>query len=136
MNVRSMSRDKLGLLRGAARISVLAGVVGSAVLLLRAGQRTPRFLLAIMMLWVLAPFMAVVMADVISKRWREHTRAMLYGVMLLVAVGSLGMYAEDAWRPRKAQAGFVFVVTPLASWVLLAIVAPIAALKSRRMPGQ
>ena len=50
----------LGLLRGAALIAVLAGVVGSFGFLLRAGRRTPRFLLILFVLWVLSPFMALV----------------------------------------------------------------------------
>ena len=44
-----------GSLRIAALIALLAGGAGSVVLVLRAGQRTPAFLLAIMVVWVLAP---------------------------------------------------------------------------------
>jgi hypothetical protein len=47
-----------GSLRIAALIALLAGGAGSVVLVLRAGQRTPAFLLAIMVVWVLAPLAA------------------------------------------------------------------------------
>ena len=43
---------------------MLVGAVGSVGFLLRAGQRTPRLLLVLFVLWVLSPFMAVVLADV------------------------------------------------------------------------
>ncbi len=118
--------------RTAALIAVLAGAVGSAGLLLRAGQRTSRLLLVIMVLWVLAPFMALVLAEVISKRWAVVVRKTLYGVMLVLTLGSLVVYVDDALRPRKAQAAFVFVVVPLVSWIVMAIAVPLAAILSRR----
>ena len=119
-----------GRLRATARIAVLIGAVGSAGFLLRAGQRTPPLLLVIMSLWVLSPFVAIAWADAVSKHWPVFTRAGLYGVTLAIALTSLAVYAHNAVRPRTAQAGFVFVVVPLISWVLMAIVLPIVALIS------
>jgi len=43
----------LGLLRAAALIAVVAGAGGSVGLMLRAGQRTPRLLLVLFVIWVL-----------------------------------------------------------------------------------
>jgi hypothetical protein len=127
---------KMTVLRRAALIAVLVGAAGSVGFLLRAGQRTPRLVLVIMLLWVLGPFVALVVADLVSKRWtvlaQTHTRAMLYSLMLVLTLGSLAVYADDAVRPRKAQAAFVFVMVPIASWLLMAIAIPIAALLSRR----
>jgi hypothetical protein len=126
------ARDHGRRLRAAGLIAVLAGAVGSVGLMLRAGQRTPRLLLVIFFFWVLSPFVALVWADVVSKRWSALTRATLYGVMLVVALGSLAIYGNDALRPRKAQPAFVFVLVPPASWLLIAIVVPVAALISGR----
>ncbi len=123
----------LRFLRAAALIAVLAGAVGSFGLMLRAGQRTPRFLLALFAIWVLSPFVALVWAYVVSKRWSVLTRAALYSVMLLAALGSLAVYGADALWPRKAQPAFVFVVVSPASWLLIAIVVPLAALISGRL---
>ena len=123
----------LGLLRAAARIAVLAGAAGSLGLMLRAGQRTPRFLLLIFVVWVLSPFVALGWADGVSKRWPVLTRAALYGVMLVVTLGSLAIYGDDALGHRRAQAAFVYVVVPPASWLLIAIVVPIAAFISGRL---
>src|SRR2546430_7071428 len=74
-------------------IAVLISAVGSFTLLLRAGQRTPRLLLVVMAIWVLAPFAALVLATVLSKRWSDLTRATLRGVMWIVALGALAIYA-------------------------------------------
>ncbi len=123
----------LGRLRAAALIAVLAGAVGSVGLMLRAGQRTPRLLLVLFFFWVLSPFVALVLAHVVSKRWSVLTRATLYSVMLVVTLGSLAIYGDDALRPRKAQAAFWYVLVPPASWLLIAIVVPIAALISGRL---
>ena len=60
----------LGLLRAAALIAVLAGAAGSVGLMLHAGRHNAsRILLALFALWVLSPFMALLLVNVISKRW-------------------------------------------------------------------
>ena len=120
-------------LRAAALIAVLAGAGGSLGLLLRAGQRSPRLLLVLFVIWVLSPFMALVLAHVFSKRWSVLTRATLYSVMLVVTLGSLAIYGDDALGHRRAQAAFVYVAVPPASWLLIAIVVPIAAFISGRL---
>src|SRR5207245_7632423 len=74
----------LRLLRAAALFAVLAGAVGSLVFLLRAGRRTPRFLLVLFIFWVLFPFIALMWAHMISTRWSVVTRATLSTVMLVL----------------------------------------------------
>jgi hypothetical protein len=98
----------LGTLRGAALIAVVTGAVASLALMFRAGQRAPRFLLALFTLWELGPFAALVAASMVSKRWSHMTQTALYSVMLVVTLGSLAIYLHDAWRPRSAQ--------PYGSW--------------------
>ena len=127
----------LGRLRSAALIAVLGGAAGSVGVMFRAGRHSPqRFLLVLIAIWVLAPYMFLVSATVISKRWSTLTRSTLYSVMLVVALGSLSIYINDALRPRKAQPAAVFVGVPLASWLLMATVVPIAAFISGRRSRQ
>jgi len=123
----------LGLLHAAGLIAVLVGAVGSVGLMLHAGRNNPsRLLLVLFALWVLSPFIALVLANMVSKRWSVLTRATLYTVMLVLTVGSLAIYGDVALGPPRAKAAFVFVVVPPASWLLIAIVLPIAALISGR----
>jgi hypothetical protein len=82
-----------------------------------------------MAIWVLSPFIALVLANVVSKRGSSLTRATLYGVMLAVALGSLAIYGDDAHR--RAQTAFVFVLVPPASWLLIVRAVPIAAFIGR-----
>jgi len=132
----SLERPKsgfLGLLRAAGLIAVAAGAVGSAGLTLYAGRHNPsRILIALFVLWVLSPFMALVLANVVSKRWTVPTRAALYMVMLVLTPGSLAVYGDVALGPPRAQTAFAFLVVPLVSWLLIAIVVAAAALISGR----
>jgi hypothetical protein len=123
----------LGVLRVTALTAVLAGAVGSIGLMLRAGQRQQsRILIGLFTIWVLSPFAGLVAADMVSKRWSVVTRAALYTVMLIVALGSVAIYGDDTLGHRRAQAAFVYVVVPPASWLIIAIVIPIAAFISAR----
>ena len=123
----------LGFFRAAALIAILAGAAGSMVLLFHASQRRPPLLMIIFVIWVLSPYVALIFANALSGRWSVPARATLYGVMLVVALGSLAVYGDDAVRPRKAQAAFVYVVVPPASWLLMAMVIPTGALISDRL---
>jgi hypothetical protein len=122
------------LLRGAALIAVLAGAAGSVGLMLREGHRNPsRLLLVLFALWVLSPFMTLVWANVVSRRWSVLTRATLYVVMLVITLGSLAIYGALAFGLLRAKTGFVFLVVPAASWLLIAVVIPMAAMISGRV---
>jgi hypothetical protein len=125
----------LSVLRAAALIALLVGAVGSVGLTLHAGWRkdSPRVLLALFAIWVLSPFAALVVANIVSKGWPVITRATLYSVMLILTLGSLAIYGDVALGPPRAKTAFVFVVVPPASWLLIAIVVPIAVLIARRV---
>jgi hypothetical protein len=83
-----------GSLRIAALIALLAGGAGSVVLALRAGQRTPAFLLVIMVVWVLAPLAALLWATSISARWSVPIRWALSVLSIVLSVASVAIYGE------------------------------------------
>jgi hypothetical protein len=123
----------LGLLHAVALTAVVAGAGGSVGLMLWVGHRNPsRVLLVLFAIWDLSPFMALLLANMVSKRWSVLTRATLYGVMLVVTLSSVAIYGDVVLRPRP-QPAFVFLVVPLGSWLLMTIVVPIAALISGRL---
>jgi len=129
----SPAHGELGVLRGAALIALAAGAAGSVGLMLRAGHRqNSRLLIGLFTFWVLSPFMALIVANVVSRRWQVLTRATLYIVMLVVTLATLAIYGYVALGPPRAKTAAVFVVVPPASLLLIAIVVPIAALMSRR----
>lgn len=132
----SVNTGYLSLLRTAALIAVVGSSVGSLLLMLMAGH-PPLFLRVLFAIWVLSPFIALLVADKVSKRWSVITRAALYIVMLVLTVSSLAIYGYFVLRPRESTPTFVFVVVPPASWLLMTIVVPLAALISGRLsrPG-
>jgi hypothetical protein len=120
------------LLRAVALIAVVAGAVGSVGLILWVGRGNPsRVLLGLFVIWDLSPFIGLLLAEMVSKRWSVITRATLHIVMLVVALSSLALYGDVVLRPRP-QPAFMFLVVPLGSWLFMTIVVPIAALISAR----
>ena len=122
----------LGLLHRLALIAVVVGVLGVGGLMLRAGRSTPRLLLVLFVIWVLSPFVALAWANMVSKRWSVFTRATLYGVTLLITLGALAIYGAVVLSSAEPPRAFVFVLVPPASWLLMAVVVPIAAFISGR----
>src|SRR5260370_3761787 len=123
----------LGPLRAVALVAVVGGALGSVGLMLWVGHRNPsRLLLVLFTIWDLSPFIALVLADIVSKRWSVPTRATLYGLMLILTLGSLVIYGDVVWRPRP-QPAFVFLLVPFGSSLLMTIVVPIASLVSGRL---
>ncbi len=134
MSGRGPEGGLLRRLRAAALIAVLVGAGGSVGLMLRAGRSSDeRLLVVLIAIWVLAPFAALVLAHVVARRWSVPTRATLYCLMLVLAAGSLVIYVGDAFGRSEAEGAVVFVGVPLASWLLIALVLPIAAFISGRL---
>ena len=113
-------------------IAVPAGALGSFGLMLHRGRNAPRLLIVLFSFWVLSPFVLLALAQRASKRWSIPTREILYAAALVVAIGSLAIYAADAWRPPKAQPAFWYVLIPPMSWLVIAAAFGVAGLMSRR----
>ena len=122
------------------RVAVLtviaAGAAGSVTFLLRAGSRNSSLILLVVLftIWVLAPFVVLAWAVVVSPRWSAVTQTTLCGVALAVTLGSLACYAGLVKKPEGSPNVFMFVAVPPASVLLMTLV-PIAALAARRRRG-
>jgi hypothetical protein len=116
-----------------AQVAAVVGAVGSVALTLYAGRSNNLpFLMILMSGWVFAPFMGYALASRYSGRWAPATRAVLDGIIVLVAIASLVMYTRDALRPPASKAAAVFVALPIAAWLLLLIGVPLTALIARQ----
>jgi dienelactone hydrolase len=119
---------------GVALLLPVAGAVGAVGLMLLVGRRNDsRLLLALFAIWVASPFVGLTWAGLASKRWSDLTRATFHAVMLILTVGSLGIYGNMSSAPASSKLAVPFVVVPLGSWLLVMIVTPMAALLSRRL---
>lgn len=144
MNIKSRKRTSksnvgngesgfLGSLRAAALIVTVTGAIGSFGFMLRVGNRNnSRILMLMFAVWVLSPFVALVLAHSVSRSWAAMTCATLYVLMLVLALGSLTLYGDVALGTPRPQPAFRFLVVPLASWLLIAVAMPLAAFLSGR----
>jgi hypothetical protein len=115
-----------------APVAAVVGAIGSVALTLYAGRNNNLpFLMILMSGWVLAPFMGYALASRYTASWSASTRAVLDGIIVLVALASLVMYTRDALRPAASKAAAVFVAVPIGAWLLMFIGVPLAAVISR-----
>jgi uncharacterized membrane protein YgdD (TMEM256/DUF423 family) len=73
-----VSEARQGILRTTALIALLIGAAGSFALMLYAGRNAPRFLVVLFTIWDLSPFVALALADVLSRRWTRLAGVTLY----------------------------------------------------------
>jgi len=121
------------MLRVTALILVLAGAIASLGFTLQAGHRNKSVVLVLMfVVWVLSPFAALAWANLAANRWATLTQKMLFGLTLVLTLGSVALYADVVLSAPRAQPAFVFLVVPLASWLMIAVAAFISGMLSRR----
>ena len=126
----------LGLLRRVALMALPAGAAGSLVLMFHLSRRqNSKILLFLFASWVLSPFLALAGANVWSKARTIQFRAALYTVMLTITLGDLGIYGVVASGLVQAKPGFIFLVVPFTSLVLIAVVLLAATFLSSKASG-
>jgi len=114
-----------GTLRAAAISLMLAATVTSVALTLYQGRHNSSLLLVTLFaLWVASPFVGAVLANRVAGAWEATARKVLYVVMLILAVGSVAVYCDVVFGPPRPQSASYFLMTPLLSWLLVAM--PIA----------
>ena len=118
-------------LRKVTLITATIGGAGAVCLMLMSGLHPPVLLVVLFIGWVLAPFAALVFANLVSRRWSIVTRYTLYSATLVIAVCSLAIYGYVLFRPPVSQPAFPYVAVPVGSWLFIAIALPVAALISR-----
>ena len=124
--------NSLAGLRSAALVAVLFGSIGSVGLLRHAQQRTPPMLVVLFVIWVVAPFVLLAVANWLSRRWSKQAGLTLYIVTLIVTVASLAIYVDDNIAHRTAKAAFVWVAVPPASVLVSVIAVGIAMVMDKR----
>ena len=122
----------LGVIRIITFIVILAGASGSIDLTVNAGRNNSSILLvALFTMWVLSPFIGLLIANAVSQRWANPIRLSFYGLALIITLVSLAGYSGKLSLSHTKHA-FMFLVVPLISWLLIAIV----ILVSRKLPGK
>ena len=119
-------------LRGVSVLVLAAGAATSLALMWRAGRNNPSRLLILMFAaWVLAPFVALSLANAYSKRWRMGVQLGLQIASLLLTLGAVAAYGRVLPMLPSTKPAAVFLITPLALWAGLLAVIAVAAVTSR-----
>jgi FtsH-binding integral membrane protein len=122
----------LNFLRTIALVVLLLSCGGCFWLVLRASNHDESVLMeGLFICWVLSPFLALAVASAVSKPWSVVTRITLYSLMIFIGLCSLVGYS-GALDPPGAKLESVFLVVPLISWLLMAVVIPLVALLSHK----
>jgi uncharacterized membrane protein YhaH (DUF805 family) len=108
--------------RTIALVMILIGSVGSIGYTLREGANNRSILLvALFVTWVFSPFIALLVANIASKRWTDSARVVFFVLVIILTFGALASYSGILALPG-AKPAFRFLVTPLISWLLIIIV--------------
>jgi hypothetical protein len=122
----------LGPLRAISVIAVAAGAVVSLGFMFRVGgQQASLIIIGLFTGWVLSPFVALVVADVLLKRRAALVRVTLCALMLIVTAASLVIYGNVALGPPRPQPAAMFLLVPLGSLLLMTVALGIAMAASR-----
>jgi len=121
----------LSQLRTIAMAVLIAGALASLFFLFH-GHKNRSFLLASFFVgWVLSPYAALIIANIVSERWQFIRRISFYSLVYLITICSLVGYS-GLLSPAGTKPAAVFLVVPLFSWLFILIVMPVAAFMSRR----
>ena len=123
-----------GLLHLVALVTTVAAAVASVALQLYVGRRSPQHLVLLLIAgWILSPFVALVLLNLLAKRWPTFPQRALQCVMLLVSLASFAIYSIAVVRPLASKPpAFLFVAVPPGSLLVAAITLATAWLISRR----
>jgi len=107
------------------RISTLVlGIIGaifSLIMVIHGGRNNKSiFLIMLFIVWVVSPFVALLLANRISERWPALFRTILYSLIVIVTFGSFVAYG-GILHPEGTKPAFVFLVVPLLWWLLLGV---------------
>ena len=128
--------DAGAVLRSAALVAIVFGAVGSIGLLRHAQQHPPPLIVAGFVVWVLAPFALLALANFRSRRWPAPVRTTLHVITLVVTIGSLAIYVDNNIARRTAHPAGVWVAVPPAAVIISVIAVGIVAWQARNKTGR
>jgi hypothetical protein len=112
---------RLDLLQTVAMTLAFAGAIASLYFMFKAGRNQRSFLIiAFFTAWVLSPYAGLFLAAKTSNRRFVPIRALIYWLMIILAIGSVVAYS-GILTPSGTKGAFIFLVAPFISWIVIAI---------------
>jgi hypothetical protein len=120
-------------MRRAAMVTAILGGVLSVALMIHTGRYSmPPLLIVLIGMWVLLPYDALTLGNILSPRWPEPMRGTIYRLTFLISLVSVAIYASVAFGPPRPKPAFFFVIIPPLSLALIGIALFVARSKSHR----
>jgi hypothetical protein len=119
-------------LRVAALMATVFGAVGAVGLLRRAQEHPPPLLVVLFVIWVMAPFAALTVANIVSTQWPRPVRLTLHVATIVVAFASIAVYLDDNISHRTAKKAFVYVAVPPVSVIACAVAVAAVAVAAKK----
>lgn len=120
------------MMRKTALITAIAGGALSVFLMIHAGHYTmPPLLIVLIGMWVLLPYDALTLGNILSQRWSSSVSGTLYRLTFFITLVSVVVYAVAAFGQTAQKPAFFFVVIPPLSLALIGILLFIARSRSR-----
>jgi hypothetical protein len=118
-------------MRKSALITAITGGLLSVLLMVHAGRYSmPPLLIVLIGMWVLLPYDALMVGNILSPRWSERTRVTLYRLTFVIALVSVAIYASAAFGPPRPKPAFFFVIVPPLSLLLIGVALFVARSRS------
>ena len=119
--------------RAVAVTATVCGAVATLICVAKVGHRNSSLLLPLLfVLWDLSPFAAMLLLQVRSARWDSRARTRMYIATAFLSLVSAARYAIVAFGPPRPRIASTFLVVPLVSWLVIAILASMG----RRFAGR
>jgi hypothetical protein len=131
MEKSTTKASTLDKLRTIAMITLIAGAFISLFFLFHGHRNRSAVLVSLFVGWVLSPYVALIIANIVSERWQFIRRISFYSLVYLITICSLVGYS-GLLIPAETKPAAVFLVIPLFSWIFILIVMPVAAFMSQR----
>ena len=120
-------------MRKIAFIILLIGAVGSFGLVLNAGRNAPFLLLVLFVGWVLSPYLAFFLINIVYKPHLIIAPIICYWLMLFVSFGSLAAYGITLLQHKIKPPTGVYLSVPFLSWILIVAAIAITAFTKRKV---
>ena len=111
-------------LRFIASLALFIAAIGSLASMFIIGSRQKSLLLiAMFLVWVLSPYVALAVLDSRARAWHSASRVRMRYATVLISLMALGRYMWVVIWPLEAQPASTFLIVPFISWIAIAVTA-------------
>jgi hypothetical protein len=105
----------------ATAVALAISAAACLVLMIIAGRQSPLVLAVLFGGWVVLPFFGMAVCHVAAGRTQLRVR--IDAVILALSVASVAFYAVNAIRPLPTARALPYLLVPVLSWLVIALIA-------------